>query len=151
MVFFVAAVAICALVVPGVSGSFLLLAVGLYTATLTAVDERNLVYIGIFALGATFGLASFVPLLARLLRNHRRMTLVVMTGLMIGSLRALWPWQSASGDPDHSGPGALVAPTAPIAGPILLAVLGAVIVLALVWVQARTEKAGSEAAGSTTD
>ncbi len=144
VVFFAAAVAICALVVPGVSGSFLLLAVGLYTVTLDAVDQRNLAYLGVFAAGATFGLASFVPLLARLLRNRRRLTLVIMTGLMIGSLRALWPWQgvseAAGGD---DGPGALLAPTAPVVGPLLLALLGALIVLALVWIQARSDKARS--------
>lgn len=140
VVFLAAAVAICALVVPGVSGSFLLLAVGLYTVTLTAVDERNLAYIGVFAAGATFGLASFVPLLARLLRNHRRVTLVIMTGLMLGSLRALWPWQAVSGADDHGGPGALIAPTDPVLGPLLLALLGVVIVLSLVWIQARSER-----------
>lgn len=140
VVFFAAAVAICALVVPGVSGSFLLLAVGLYTVTLEAVDERNLTYIAVFAAGAAFGLASFVQVISYLLREHRRITLVVMTGLMIGSLRALWPWQAAPGagaSGDAEGPGALLAPSAPIAGPVLLMVLGATIVLVLVWIQAR--------------
>lgn len=140
VVFFAAAVAICALVVPGVSGSFLLLAVGLYTVTLEAVDERNLTYIAVFAAGAVFGLASFVQVISYLLREHRRVTLVVMTGLMIGSLRALWPWQAAPGggsSGDAEGPGALLAPSAPIAGPVLLMVLGATIVLVLVWIQAR--------------
>lgn len=139
-VFFAAAVAICALVVPGVSGSFLLLAVGLYTVTLEAVDERNLVYIAVFGAGAAFGLASFVPLLAYLLRERRRVTLVVMTGLMVGSLRALWPWQGTSDGGGSDGPGALLAPTAPIAGPAVLMVLGAVIVLILVWIQVRFER-----------
>ncbi|MGB3828915.1 MAG: DUF368 domain-containing protein [Ornithinimicrobium sp.] len=141
VVFVAAAVAICALVVPGVSGSFLLLAVGLYTVTLEAVDQRDLVYVGVFAAGAAFGLASFVQLLSYLLREHRRVTLVVMTGLMIGSLRALWPWQSeAAGGSGADGPGALLAPQAPVAGPVLLMVLGAVIVLILVWVEARSER-----------
>lgn len=140
VVFVAAAVAICALVVPGVSGSFLLLAVGLYTVTLEAVDERNLVYIAIFGSGAAFGLASFVPTLAYLLRERRRVTLVVMTGLMLGSLRALWPWQESSGGGDTEGPGALLAPASPIGGPLLLMVLGAAIVLTLVWIQARSER-----------
>jgi len=138
LVFFAAAVAVCALVVPGVSGSFLLLAIGIYTVTLDAVSERDLVYIAVFGAGAVFGLASFVQLIAYLLREHRRTTLVVMTGLMLGSLRALWPWQSSSSG-EASGPGALLAPAAPILGPFLLMALGAAIVLALVWVQARSE------------
>ena len=136
VVFLVAAVAVCALVVPGVSGSFFLLAVGLYTTTLTAVDERDLGYVAVFALGAVAGLASFVRLLQWLLDHRRRTTLLVMAGLMVGSLRALWPWQSG-GDAETDGPGALVAPYAPVLGPVLLALLGAAVVTALVVYEAR--------------
>lgn len=93
-VLFAASIAICALVVPGVSGAFILQALGLYTPTMQAVNERDLGYIGIFALGAVLGLVLFVKLLQWLLENHRRITLVVITGLMLGALRALWPWQS---------------------------------------------------------
>lgn len=143
VVFLAAAVAICALVVPGVSGSFFLLAVGLYTTTLDAVHERDLGYIAVFGAGAIVGLASFVQLLKYLLHNHRRITLLVMTGLMLGSLRALWPWQSApeSAAEDAHGPGALVAPYAPVAGPALLIVVGAAIVAVLVWVEFRGKSA----------
>ncbi|HKJ12438.1 MAG TPA: DUF368 domain-containing protein [Ornithinimicrobium sp.] len=140
VVFLAAAVAVCALVVPGVSGSFLLLAIGIYTVTLDAVSERDLVYIAVFGAGAVCGLASFVQLIGYLLREHRRTTLVVMTGLMVGSLRALWPWQSSSGGGEASGPGALLAPTEPLVGPLLLMALGVAVVLALVWVQARSER-----------
>ncbi len=139
VVFVAAAVAICALVVPGVSGSFLLLAVGLYTVTLEAVDERNLIYIAVFGAGAAVGLATFVPFLAYLLRERRRITLVLMAGLMLGSLRALWPWQESSGG-ESEGPGALLAPTAPVVGPLLLMALGIAIVLTLVWVEARADR-----------
>ncbi len=142
VVFVAAAVAICALVVPGVSGSFLLLAVGLYTVTLGAVDDRDLVYIAVFGAGAAFGLASFVQLLAYLLREHRRTTLIVMTGLMIGSLRALWPWQAVP-QGGGEGPGALLSPTAPLVGPLLLMVAGAVLVLTLVAFQAHRDRASS--------
>ncbi|WP_151526433.1 DUF368 domain-containing protein [Serinicoccus kebangsaanensis] len=137
VVFGAAAVAICALVVPGVSGSFFLLAVGLYTTTLDAVDSRDLGYIAVFALGAITGLASFVQLLTWLLSRHRRSTLLVMAGLMVGSLRALWPWQEAAGGEDH-GPGALVGPYDPVLGPVLLALLGAAVVAALILVEARS-------------
>jgi putative membrane protein len=128
-----AAVAICALVVPGVSGSFFLLAVGLYTTTLDAVDQRDLVYIAAFALGAVLGLGSFVQVLHWALHRHRRVTLVAMAGLMLGSLRALWPWQQ---DDEH-GAGAAVLPTDPLLGPVALTVLGVVVVLALIWAEAR--------------
>lgn len=102
-VFVAAAIAVCALVLPGVSGSFFLLAVGLYSATMAAVDDRNLLYLGVFFLGALTGIVCFVRLLEYLLNTHRTITLFVMTGLMIGSLRALWPWQD--GDANLQAPG----------------------------------------------
>jgi putative membrane protein len=93
-----AAVAICALVLPGVSGSFLLLSIGMYQTTIHAVNSRQFGYLALFALGAVIGLASFVTLLRWLLEHRARITLVVISGLMVGSLRALWPWQSANRD-----------------------------------------------------
>lgn len=92
-----AAFAVCALVLPGVSGSFLLLTVGMYAPTLAAVNERDIVYLGVFILGAMVGLGLFVSVLQWLLENRRRVMLALMTGLMLGSLRALWPWQDGSG------------------------------------------------------
>ena len=88
-----AAVAVCALVLPGVSGSFLLVTLGMYEPTLAAVNDRDFGYLGVFVLGAIIGLSAFVGMLQWLLEHRRVLTLVVMTGLMAGSLRALWPWQ----------------------------------------------------------
>jgi putative membrane protein len=138
-VFLAAAVAVCALVVPGVSGSFFLLAVGLYQPTLEAVHERDLTYMAVFAAGAVVGLASFVQLLHYLLRHRRRVTLLVMAGLMVGSLRALWPWQGDGTriEGEIKGPGDLVLPYDPWVGPTLLALAGAVLVLALIGVERR--------------
>lgn len=90
-----AAVAVCALVLPGVSGSFLLLTLGLYQPTLAAVNDRDPVYLAAFAAGAALGLGLFVKALQAALRTHHALTLALMTGLMVGSLRALWPWQDA--------------------------------------------------------
>jgi putative membrane protein len=128
-----AAVAICALVVPGVSGSFFLLAVGLYTTTLDAVDGFDLLYIAAFGLGAALGLGSFVKVLHWALHRHRRVTLLAMAGLMLGSLRALWPWQ---GESEH-GVGEVSLPYDPVLGPIALAILGVAVVLGLIWVENR--------------
>ena len=97
VVFLGATVAICALALPGVSGSFLLLALGLYAPTIAAVNDRNWIYLIVFVLGAFVGLGAFSTLLSWLLENRRRITLVIMTGLMLGSLRALWPWQDEQG------------------------------------------------------
>ncbi len=90
-----AALAVCALVLPGVSGSFLLVILGMYEPTLQAVNSRDFAYLAGFALGALVGLGAFVRLLQFLLSHYRNLTLVVMTGLMAGSLRALWPWQGS--------------------------------------------------------
>ncbi|MGY4720772.1 DUF368 domain-containing protein [Naumannella huperziae] len=129
LVFLAAAIAICALVVPGVSGSFLLLAMGLYAPTLAAVSDRNASYLGVFALGAIVGLATFVQVLSWLLREHRRWTLLVMLGLMAGSLRALWPWQGADGSFRAPGPDPWPA--------VGLFVLGVAVVLVLWLVERR--------------
>lgn len=129
VVFLAAAVAICALVLPGVSGSFLLLSFGLYATTIAAVNERNVAYLAVFALGAIFGLAAFVSLLRWLLDHHARLTMAVIVGLMIGSLRALWPWQDA----DRG----LLPPSSDVLSVVLLVLAGVAIVAALLWVERR--------------
>ncbi len=126
LVFVAAAVAICALVLPGVSGSYLLLAMGLYAPTLGAVDDRNFVYLGVFALGALVGISLFVKVLDRLLGDFRKPTLVAMAGLMLGSLRALWPWQTEDADilaPGSDWPVVLAAVAAGVVVVIVVLVL----------------------------
>ncbi|CCE55622.1 MAG: DUF368 domain-containing protein [Corynebacterium casei] len=92
VIFFAAAVAVCALIMPGVSGSLILLMLGLYQPTIAAVSDGNFTVIIVFIVGAICGLAAFVRTLNYLLDSHRGATLAVMTGFMLGSLRALWPW-----------------------------------------------------------
>lgn len=122
-----AAIAINALVLPGVSGSTLLLVMGLYVPVQQAVADRDLAFVGAFALGAVIGLASFIKLLHWLLEHRRQVTMAVLAGLMIGSLRALWPWQDAD-------QGLLAPPGAGTAvGPVLIAVAGAAVVGAAIW------------------
>ena len=124
-----AAIAVCALVLPGVSGSFLLLSVGLYQPTLQAVDQRDLGYIAWFGLWALVGLVVIVKLMRILLTRHHRGTMVVLAGVMIGALRSLWPWQDASG--------ALQGPSADWPLMLLLALVGVVVVQLLVLVESR--------------
>jgi putative membrane protein len=116
---FFAALAVCALVLPGVSGSFFLLAVGMYAPTIAAVNNRDLGYLGLFVAGAIIGLLSFAIAMKWFLDNYRALTLSLMIGLMIGSLRALWPWQSQ----EHE----LLAATEPT-GPVLALLLGVAVV-----------------------
>ena len=94
-VFGSAAVAICAMILPGVSGAFLLLVLGLYETTLEALRALDVVYVGVFVLGAVVGLGVFSRLLGWLLEHRHEVTMAALVGLMAGSLRALWPWQSS--------------------------------------------------------
>ena len=123
LVFVAAAVAICALVLPGMSGSFLLMAMGLYAPTMSAVENRDLGYIGVFAAGAFVGIALFVKVLDRLLEDFRKPTLIVMTGLMLGSLRALWPWQDEQGGLLAPGDNLLTVGAAALGGVAIVAVV----------------------------
>ncbi|WP_263310509.1 DUF368 domain-containing protein [Brachybacterium atlanticum] len=124
-----AAIAVCALVLPGVSGSFLLLSIGLYQPTLQAVDQRDLGYIAWFGLWALVGLVVIVKLMRILLTRHHRGTMVVLAGVMIGALRSLWPWQDVSG--------ALQRPGADWPLMLLLALVGVAAVQLLVIVESR--------------
>ena len=128
IVFVAAMIAVCALVLPGVSGSFFLLAVGMYQPTIAAVNERDLAYLGIFALGAVAGLTSFALVMQFLLRRHRGATLAVMTGLMAGSLRALWPWQDQNSQ--------LLSAQEPVT-PAIAFVVGIAVVAVLIVVEAK--------------
>lgn len=94
VVFFAASIAVCALVLPGVSGSFLLLAMGLYTPIMGSLSDREWDVILTFLAGAVLGIVLFIKGLTWALTSHRTITLTVMAGLMLGSLRALWPWQN---------------------------------------------------------
>jgi len=134
-----AALAVCALVLPGVSGSYLLLALGMYQPTLSAVNDRDFAYLGVFVLGAIFGLGIFVKALQWLLANYSTITLTIMTGLMLGSLRALWPWQGDSRELLPPEGDVLVVSSLALGGFILVVLL---IVVETVLRRSQTERAG---------
>ena len=121
-----AAIAICAMVLPGISGSFLLLILGTYEATLDAVHERDLAYIAVFALGAVIGLTLFSRVLVWLLEHWHAVTMAALTGLMAGSLRALWPWggdERALTAPPSDGGEILVVVALALAGAAIVTIL----------------------------
>lgn len=126
VVFFAAAIAVCALILPGVSGSLILLTMGLYQPIIGAVSDREMGTVAVFALGALCGLAAFVKLLNWLLHHHRNVTLAAMAGFMLGSLRALWPF----GEGQDAG-------TLPIIGVFFL---GVIIVGFFIWIDAQQAK-----------
>lgn len=87
------AVAVCAWILPGLSGSFILLVLGLYAFVIDAIHQRDIVTLAILAAGCAVGLVSFSQILSRLFRHFRNETLAVLTGFMVGSLIKLWPWK----------------------------------------------------------
>ena len=102
-IFLSGAIAICAMILPGISGSFILLILGKYqyimgviTDLVSGVDlGRNLLIIGVFGIGAAVGILSFSKLLHWLLARWNKETLIVLAGFIIGSLVKVWPWNNA--------------------------------------------------------
>lgn len=132
LIFVCAAIAVCALVLPGVSGSFFLLAVGLYAPIMASLSDRDWTVIGVFIAGALTGVILFVKVLSYVLEYHRTITLTIMAGLMLGSLRALWPWQDTDANLLAPGDNAVM-----IFG---LVFLGGAIVAALMFVERISSK-----------
>jgi putative membrane protein len=87
------AIAICAMILPGISGSFVLVLLGKYFYVLEAVNRRDLFTLFLFACGAALGLITFVRLLNWLFKRFHDLTIAVLTGLMLGALRKVWPWK----------------------------------------------------------
>lgn len=87
------AIAICAMILPGISGAFILLLLGKYTYILTAVSNLDIGTILLFVVGAAAGIISFSHLLSWLLKNYHTLTVALLTGFMIGSLNKVWPWK----------------------------------------------------------
>lgn len=86
------ALAICAMILPGISGSLILLLLGMYEPVLAAVNDRAFVTVAVFAVGAIVGLALFSQMLNWALSNFRDPVMAALVGLMAGSTRVLWPW-----------------------------------------------------------
>lgn len=86
-------IAICAMILPGISGSFILLLIGMYTPVLGAVKSFDIPILALFLSGCVVGLLTFSHLLSWLLRHFRDFTLVFLTGLMLGTLPKIWPWK----------------------------------------------------------
>lgn len=85
--------AICSMILPGLSGSFVLILMGNYTLVLEAINELNLGILIPLALGCGFGLLGFAQILGWLLKQFREFTLATMTGFVLGSLLLIWPWK----------------------------------------------------------
>ena len=97
-IFLSGAIAICAMILPGISGSFILVLMGSYHLVLEAVKTRDLAVIALFAAGCLIGLLTFARLLKYLFNHFKEITIALLTGFMIGSLYKVWPWKIKVGD-----------------------------------------------------
>jgi putative membrane protein len=158
--FLAASVAICAMILPGISGAFVLLLLGMYHPVITMVKQlvhgdvsvQLLVNLGLFGAGCLVGLAAFSRLLRWLLQTHPDVTMAVLVGLMVGSLRRIWPLQrvthETAGLPFKDRQFALVSPGSWDGGLLSLAALAIVAAVAVLVIERVAGKAlplGSDA------
>ena len=92
-IFLCGAIAICAMILPGISGGFILVLLGKYFFIMDAVKTLDVVVIAVFGAGASIGITSFSRILSYALAHFRNITLAVLTGFMLGSLNKVWPWK----------------------------------------------------------
>jgi putative membrane protein len=88
------AIAMCSMILPGLSGSFVLLLMGNYELVINAISQLNLEILIPFGLGALLGIIAFARLLSWIFRNYHDQTISLLTGFIFGSLAVLWPWKS---------------------------------------------------------
>ncbi|MDA1169150.1 MAG: DUF368 domain-containing protein [bacterium] len=140
-VFFSGAIAICAMILPGISGSFILLLLGKYQYILAAVVQRDVLTLIVFALGCIVGLSLFARFLSWLFAHHHDISVAVLAGVMLGSIRKIWPWKEVENNilPQIFDSSVLFA--------VVLGVIGVFVVYALdrlKVVKERTEDISSE-------
>ena len=145
-VFLSGAIAICAMILPGISGSFILLLLGKYAFVMTAVTDLNIPVLAVFALGCGIGIISFSHFLSWLLKKFYMLTIALLSGFMLGSLLKVWPWKVPGAAEGFDYP-ALPAQFEQVTGldaqlgtSIAFAVLGLAIVLVIEFVAAKGEK-----------
>lgn len=109
-IFLCGALAICTMILPGISGSFILVILGKYDYVMGIIDNLDLVPLAVFAAGCAVGILAFAKFLHWLLARRERETLLVLVGFVIGSLVKIWPWNDMSSVPDGGLhiPGAII-------------------------------------------
>ena len=91
--FFAGAIAICAMILPGIAGSFLLVLMGMYEQVLSAVKTLQVTELSVLAAGCVTGLLLFARLLHHCLKRYRALAMASLSGVLMGSLVAVWPWR----------------------------------------------------------
>ncbi len=133
-IFLCGAIAICAMILPGISGSFILVLLGKYFFIMEAVKTLDLKVIAIFGIGACVGITSFSRLLSYALSHMRNITLAVLSGFMLGSLNKVWPWKETIEGIERN-----VAPNAFVWQAVCLALLGFVMVYGIEKISSKSE------------
>ena len=139
VIFGAGAIAICAMILPGISGSFLLLMLGMYDFIISAVDGRDFPVLGVFALGCLVGIVLFSQVLDWALAHYHDIVVAAMVGLLIGSFRVLWPWP---GGVDSTEIG---SPTGDWWVPVLLGLVAAAVVVGITIAVERGRRSGTPA------
>jgi putative membrane protein len=136
------AIAICAMILPGISGSFIMLMMGMYGAVLGC----SVIELAVFLVGAAAGLSTFSSLLSWMLVRHEQTLLAALLGLMAGSVRVLWPWPNGVGVVTDeatdvvSGTGLALPAATELLGGAALALAAAAVTLVIVrYAEARTD------------
>lgn len=133
-IFLCGAIAICAMILPGISGSFILVLLGKYFFIMEAVKTLDLKVIAIFGIGACVGITSFSRLLSYALSHMRNITLAVLSGFMLGSLNKVWPWKETIEGVEQN-----IAPNAYVWQAVCLALLGFVMVYGIEKISSKSE------------
>ena len=134
--FFAGAIAICAMILPGISGSFLLVLMGMYEQVLSAIKNLQVAELLVLAAGCVMGLLLFARLLQHFLQRYRAMAMAFLSGVLMGSLVAVWPWREEMVLSTTEGAVAVSRPVLPpaVTDAQLLACLGACLIgCCLVW------------------
>jgi putative membrane protein len=95
-IFFSGMIAICAMILPGISGSFILVLLGMYPFIMGAVGDLNIPVLLVFVAGAAIGIIAFSNFLSWLLKNFHTLTIALLSGFMVGSLNKIWPWKEVT-------------------------------------------------------
>ena len=122
------------MILPGISGSFILVLLGKYFFIMEAVKTLDLKVIAIFGIGACVGITSFSRLLSYALSHMRNITLAVLSGFMLGSLNKVWPWKETIEGVEQN-----VAPNAFVWQAVCLALLGFVMVYGIEKISSKSE------------
>ena len=130
------ALATVAMILPGISGAYILVLLGKYRFVLAAVNNRDILTLAVVLAGAALGLATFARFLSWLFSRYHDLTVAALTGLMLGSLRKVWPWKNAVNNSGLALPAAL---DAEVAITIAIGVVGLLAVLLLTWLATRRQ------------